>query len=75
MRRGQRLGLYESRRRDAWIAGADVLFVAALTAAALLVPALLLLPVALLWAGVAARQGYLAVRIRRVERTDAHPHT
>jgi hypothetical protein len=51
--------------RDAWVTGVDLLITAALITASVLVHARWLAAVAGLWAVLALRQGYLAVRTGR----------
>jgi hypothetical protein len=50
---------------DAWVTGVDLLVTAALIAAGVLVHSRWLAGLAGLWAVLALRQGYLAVRSRR----------
>ena len=57
--------------RDAWVTAADVMMAAALTAAALMTRIRWLTALAGLWAVLALRQGYLAVRTRRDDRPPA----
>ncbi|GAA1219510.1 hypothetical protein GCM10009665_07000 [Kitasatospora nipponensis] len=65
---------WPSRSRDSWkgdarSAALDLAVALLLGAVALTVPAHWLLAVAVLWAGVGLRQGHLAVRARRAERS------